>query len=236
MATTFWKAVAVILVLANLKSLPFAFHVRFYYLAIKHLYILRRRKPRSVFQSTTYWTHAPSMELDFNLHKSNSTYFSDLDMARADLMMVVFKDFFTKFKDPQQPGMYWPYTPLGAVLSVFRREIFAYRPYVLKSRVLGWDNKWLFVLTRFEFPSGTLSAVSLSKYVFKMKRKTIPPAEVIEFCGLLSPEVLKKGAMGYEHAKKLLELEAIENEDVKVAIVPEPVELNGAVNGKLHHQ
>jgi hypothetical protein len=182
------------------------------------------------------------MELDFNFHKNNSTYASDLDMSRADLMMTLFKDYFLRFKDPEQPGYFWPYSPLGAVVSIFRREIFAYRPYVVKSRVLGWDSKWIFILTRFEFPNGTLSAVCLSKYVFKMKRKTVPPAEVIKFCGLATPEVMKKGAMGYEHAKNLLALEAIENESITVDLVKTDLDLGSdptaaigtaSVNGKV---
>jgi Thioesterase-like superfamily len=188
------------------------YHVRFYYFMVKHFYIRRKSKPRSVFEVQNYATRAPFMETDFNLHKSNSTYFIDLDMSRTNLLMHVFKDFFLKYKDAEVPDAGWPYCPVGSVASVFRKELSPYELYNVKSRVLGWDQKWLFVVSRFEKSDkkSTLCAVCLTKYVFKMKRKTVPPATVIKFCNLSSQEAMEEGQKGYELAKAFLEIEALE--------------------------
>jgi hypothetical protein len=211
------KALAVLLVILNLKSLPFAFHIRFYYILVKHFYVRRKIKPKSIFQTISYVTHTPLMEMDFNLHKSNSTYFSDLDMARSEVMMSLFKDYYLYYRDPQVSisKSEWPNSPLGGVVVVFRKEISPYRWYKIKSRILGWDNKWLFVLSRFESADGKMFAVSLAKYVFKLKRKTVSPREVVEFCGLASESVLKQGEMDFEKAEHLLHLEALEHEKIE---------------------
>lgn len=211
------KTIALIFALINVKSLPLVFHIKFLYYFVKHFYVLRGVKPKSVFQTRSYVTHTSFMEMDFNFHKSNSTYFSDLDMARTDMMMHVFKDFFVKFKDAKtdKTTTYWPYTPLGGVCSVFRQEILPYQPFRIKTRVLGWDHKWIFIMSRFETLGGKLCAVSLSKYVFKMKRKTIPPEEVIEFCGLKTPQVVEQGKMDFEKARHMIHLESLEHETYK---------------------
>lgn len=210
-----FKVALTIYLLINIKSLPLMYHVKFYYYMVKHFYIFGKQKPKSIFEVSNYATRAPLMETDFNLHKGNSTYFIDLDMSRTNLMMHVFKDFFLKYKDPEVPDAGWPYCPVGSVASVFRRELTPYERYNVKSRVLGWDHKWLFVVSRFEKfdKRKTLCAVCLTKYVFKMKRKTVPPAAVIEFCNLAKPEDMKEGLMGYEQAKAFLELEALEGKE-----------------------
>ncbi|ANB12762.1 hypothetical protein AWJ20_1032 [Sugiyamaella lignohabitans] len=215
MASTVLKVVLLILALINAKSLPLAFHARFFYYMAKHFYVFKRVKAKSVFEPRQYSTHTPLMEIDFNLHKSNSTYFTDLDMARTDLMMHVFKDYFLHYQDSENKTRdgKWPYCPLGGVVSVFRHEIKPYSPYKVRSRILGWDNKWIFVISRFE--SGKkLHAIALSKYVFKMRRKTVPPEEVLKFCGLADEETLKQGKMDFDKAEHFLHLENLEHESI----------------------
>lgn len=209
------KILVLIYLLINLKSLPLMYHVRFYYFMMKHFYVRGKKKPQDLFESMNYSTRAPLMETDFNLHKGNSTYFIDLDISRSNLLMHLFKDFFLKYKDPEVPEAGWPYCPVGSVASVFRKELSPYERYNVKSQVLGWDHKWLFVVSKFEKTDKkkTLCAVCLTKYVFKMKRKTVPPATVIEFCKLASEESMKRGLLGYEKAKSLLDIEGLEERE-----------------------
>ncbi|CAN6672400.1 hypothetical protein TRVA0_046S00496 [Trichomonascus vanleenenianus] len=207
------KAFVALLVLLNYKSWPFMWHARFYMNLVRHFVIRRSIKPKQdeLFKPNEYRTHTPLMEMDMNGHKSNSTYFSDLDMARADLLMGLFKDFFIHYRKEKKS---WPFAPLGSVMTIFKKEIKAYKPYTIRSRVLGWDSKWLFVLSRFEFNDSkrTLAAVALSKYVFKLGRKTIPPEECVKICGLGSEENLSKGRMDFDKAKNMLQLEALSEE------------------------
>lgn len=186
---------------------------------------------RHLFYANAYYSRAVLMECDLNGHKSNSTYFSDLDLARTDLLIDIFDEAFMHYKKTK--GRY-PYVPLGSVSCVFKREIKPFQKYVIRSRVLGWDDKWLFVISRFEFeppkgepakagtksnakafPSnesrGKLAAIGLSKYVFKLGRKTIPPEEFLSHAEArlgITQEDYKKGRMDFERAKGIVEAEA----------------------------
>lgn len=109
----------------------------------------------------------------------------------------------------------WLYIPVGAVATVFKREIKPYANFVIKSRIIAWDDKWLFVLSRFESPeSGKLHAVSLTKYVFKLGRKTVPPVEAMEKCNLWNEDVEKKGREGMKTAQAILDLDKLEEIEV----------------------
>ncbi|KAF3172766.1 hypothetical protein TWF106_002230 [Orbilia oligospora] len=186
------RLLAVLIVLANLKVIPFFWHSRFWYALYTHL-LLRRRilpNPTQLFAPVKIVARAPLYECDFNYHKSNSTYFSDLDIARTHLVAHLIKK---SLRLRRQRGDKPLYVALGGVMSLFRREIKPYEKYEVWSRVLGWDNKWFFVVSHFVSAKGDpkhggkrkIYASSLSKYVFKVERKTIPPNEVLEESGLL---------------------------------------------------
>lgn len=250
--------VATLLVLGNLKCLPFSWTIRFYYMVFRYLFIpalLERRKKTpennnnnnkkglknedasssssstltteaivptgvvaekedlKIFRTSTWTSFTNLLEVDGNLHKSNSTYFTDLDLARTQLLLPLFKDFFIGHR--LATGRF-PYVPLGSVMTVFRREISPLQRYAVRSRVLGWDGKWLFVLSRFEIagrhqdPAKKLAAVALSKYVFKDGRKTIAPEDAIRQANPgVTTATLEKGRMDYEHAKSFLQSELV---------------------------
>jgi hypothetical protein len=85
------------------------------------------------------------------------------------------------------------YVALAGVTALFRREIKPFARYMVSSRVLAWDRKWLFVVSHFvgaeKGPDGkrALYASALSKYVFKSKRLTVSPEVVLVESGLLPP-------------------------------------------------
>lgn len=110
-------------------------------------------------------SHAPLLEIDYNLHKSNSTYFADLDVSRTHLVSYLCRpslrslannDTTKLVLDPktEKPIRGGLGIMLGAVECSFRREIPAYKGYELWSRILSWDRKWLYVVTHF-VPKGT---------------------------------------------------------------------------------
>lgn len=88
------------------------------------------------------------------------------------------------------------YVALAGVTALFRREIKPFERYEMRSRVLTWDGKWVFVVTHFvkcgkpregDDMSKRIYASCLSKYVCKMGRKTVPPEEVLMEAGVLPP-------------------------------------------------
>ncbi|EKV04364.1 glucan 1,3-beta-glucosidase [Penicillium digitatum] len=154
------------------------------------------------------------MECDYNMHKSNSTFFSDLDVNRAQLLLSLF---------PRLPR--WAPTTdsatdagktkkrentvsiaLGGTSCIFKREIKPLQRYEVWSRVLSWDAKWLVMVSYFVRagthqsvmrdlqkreqakegldPQKAILAVAVTRYVFKDGRRTAPPEEVLQCVGL----------------------------------------------------
>ncbi|KAJ4302429.1 hypothetical protein N0V88_002573 [Collariella sp. IMI 366227] len=127
------RILLVLFLVLNWKSLPLAWTVR-------------------VFHAFVYHT-------DYNFHKSNSTYFADLDVSRSHLVTHLLgpgipiisdneKNKLVRDKDGNlikgSFGM-----GLGAVFCSFRKEIGPLQGYEMWSRILSWDRKWLYIVTHF---------------------------------------------------------------------------------------
>jgi hypothetical protein len=106
----------------------------------------------ALFEPVITQTSSPLLECDFNIHKSNATFLTDLDINRVHLLATLFK---TVVDPSLRPGP----TPsgalggltaaLGGVSCSFRREIKPYESYEIWSRVLSWDDKWLYIISHF---------------------------------------------------------------------------------------
>ena len=193
-----------------------AIQVRIFSCFFQHGFITRTPKDKAglLFQPLITSTRSPALECDYNLHKSNSTYFSDLDVARAHLLACLMRLGITeagkKFKS-QGYGSFG--VILGGVACNFRREIKPYEVVDIYTRVLSWDRKWLYLVS-YIVKKGTkpkaytlqpwkkgckkarkpaVCAVSVAKYVFKQGRMTIPPELVFQEARLLpmKPAVIK---------------------------------------------
>ncbi|KAI5776403.1 hypothetical protein EDC01DRAFT_682687 [Geopyxis carbonaria] len=185
--------------LLNLKSIPLTWHFRFYRSLTQH-FLLRRRAlpaPSHLFSPITTSSRAPPLECDVNGHKSNSTYFSDLDIARTHLVCHLTKRAFALRREAGQPVMY---VALAGVVALFRKELKPLQRYEISSRVLGWDRKWVWVVSHFVAPEGgereragpraggrRVYASALTKYVFKSGRVTVEPEVLWRESGLLPP-------------------------------------------------
>ncbi|KAI3553402.1 hypothetical protein CABS01_11983 [Colletotrichum abscissum] len=163
----FSRILMLIFALLNLKNMPFVWTYRVWHAIIYHLFIRKspRLGPRSLFRPMISQSHAPITEIDYNIHKSNSTYFSDLDVSRTHLCTYLLRPGFRQLThnattklvlDPKtsKPARGPLGIMLGAVHCSFRREITAYAPYEMWSRILSWDRKWLYIVTHF-VPKGT---------------------------------------------------------------------------------
>ncbi|SCU84476.1 LADA_0D01882g1_1 [Lachancea dasiensis] len=189
------KYLLILILLSTYKSLPGAYFVRFYIPVFRNLIIPQfkgthtknieslQKDDNGCFSYTSLKTYASPFECDFYMHKSNSTYFEELDIARTDLMTKVFQKLFLNSKQ-------YPYVPVANVFTNFLKEIKPFQPYEIRSCILCWDEKWIYVLSRFLINGGLqLASISITKYVLKDGRKTIPPKDALEFCGLYNPEV-----------------------------------------------
>lgn len=209
-----WRNAFVLYFLFNLKTVPLSWHLRALY------YFLRAiprpshdaenhrgsaepaesplaRDPDVLFANATITMRSPLSEADFNMHKSNSTFFSDLDMSRLVLMIrVCFAGFRTCSRELAAAGHSGPMSlTLGSVYCSFKRPVKPYEAYRVTSRVLSWDRKWLYILSWFSRDKGgpgsgdeEVIACALSKYVCKKGRLTIPPERLMRAAGLIPTE------------------------------------------------
>lgn len=208
-----WKWVFGLFLVVNLKLLPFLWHFRFFQ-ALGSGILLNRRarrllKPHHILLPIISTTKAPLMEIDFNLHKSNSTYFTDIDVSRAFHSGVIFGPLITGSGGKRCNLI------VGGVSCTFKREIKPYKTYETWTRVASWDEKWIYTVTHFvqrgklragqrvlqshssewagEKPETTsrsegsrvVFASAVTRFVCKRGRLTVPPAHALKECGLL---------------------------------------------------
>ncbi|QRD91130.1 hypothetical protein F9C07_2280442 [Aspergillus flavus] len=200
------------------KAIPGLWHARVIAILMNHLVWKRNQSsisssdgPSVLFRPLRTRSYCSLAEVDFNLHKSNSTFYADLDISRIELLLLLFKDVITPLSPPsryhhsggpyksdeQQAGSLKHLTPaLGGVSCIFRREIKPWQRYDVESRILCWDDKWLYIVSHFLKPgshseTGTggseegILASAISKYVFKKGRRTVTPEEVLQFLHLV---------------------------------------------------
>jgi hypothetical protein len=220
------SALAVCLLIVNAKSLPFAHSFRLlpslYRLLQPRLFSATTAKaarptPSSAAATATTTTtsartalfrhhatrsRAVPFDLDVNMHKSNSTFFADADINRAELL--------TRQLSGGLAAAGGAMPLLAAVQCTFKREIAPFQAYDLSSRLLAWDERSLFIVTYFlkcgvrlpaevdvvGGPAAVLAdaglkravyAVMVTRYVCKAGRETVAPAAVLEAAGLLVP-------------------------------------------------
>lgn len=181
----------------------------------------------SIFLPVITSSYTPLLDIDYNLHKSNSTFFSDLDDNRTELMLVLFKDVLS----PQKCGkntLTQKTINLGGTSCTFKKPIPPFARYEISSRILCWDQKWVYVVSHFTRPGSNrptrllvgpqaaklskatgeakraedqkdcIYATAIAKYVFKAGRVTCSPETVMIECGLLPPRPSTEERRGSE--------------------------------------
>ncbi|KAL5601520.1 hypothetical protein FOBRF1_009053 [Fusarium oxysporum] len=151
---------------------------------------------------------------------------ADMDMSRGNFSLVLFGKAFNPLPGPTHFTMI-----LGGTTCTWRKEIKPYARYELWTRVLSWDEKWLYVVTHFVKPGvfqptefvlqpykkpkaakgqekdvDTLKSVyasSVARYVFKNNRRTIPPEEALQKSNLLPNDEVSLADIEKERASSL---------------------------------
>jgi acyl-CoA thioesterase FadM len=77
---------------------------------------------------------------------------------------------------------------LGGADLIFRREIPLLSPFEIVSRVIGADERWLYVSQEFVLPDGKLAGRLLLREMVRSKKGVVSPQEVAAAGGLVIPE------------------------------------------------
>ncbi|KAL8683916.1 MAG: hypothetical protein Q9186_000127 [Xanthomendoza sp. 1 TL-2023] len=162
----FWKLLTVFFALLNLKQVPFAWHVST--LPDYGAPFLTAQstdqgpadphhnwpRPSALFRPLILASRAAPLECDYNLHKSNSTYFADFDLGRMHLLMCLCRPGIVRtgldlWEADGKKGSKRLWIKMGGVSMNFRREIKPLQKFEMWNRVLSWDRKWIYVVTYF---------------------------------------------------------------------------------------
>lgn len=121
-------------------------------------------------------------DLDSNLHMNNGRYLTIMDLGRLDLIL--------------RSGLWsvmrtrkW-YPVIGSAKITFRRSIEPFQVFDLTTRVIGWDDKWLYIEHRVE-RAGKVMATAVVKGLFLGPEGKVPMAELVAAAGHegVSPEI-----------------------------------------------
>ena len=125
-----WKILVFTLLWANFKNFPLIYHLRLLNAVRFVIRTMRPPKdptPDQLFQPIITSSTVPLTEFDAMGHKSNSTYFSDHDIARTHLVCTLFSKGIEKVRggttplvNGKPPSMR---LALGAVSCSFKKEL-----------------------------------------------------------------------------------------------------------------
>lgn len=130
-----------------------------------------RSRLTSPLQDSTLKLRASVMDCDVNMHITNACYLSLVDAGRFELLARL--GFFPLLLRRGYRSL------IGTTCIRFRREVPMFRRYVLRSRLIGWDDKWIYTEHHFEL-EGRAVVVVLSKFlVIDGKRDKLAPSEAL---------------------------------------------------------
>jgi len=113
------------------------------------------------------WPH----DLDVNLHMNNGRYLTIADLGRMDLV--------------SRTGLLGlmvrrRWAPVVATATIrFRASLMPFQRYRLHTRVVCWDEKWIYMEQRFERRGETV-ALAYVKALFRAQKRTLRSREILE--------------------------------------------------------
>lgn len=121
-------------------------------------------------------------DLDINRHVTNGRYFSMADIARTDFLFR---------SGGYKVALQHKALPIvGDNWGKFRKELKLFQKFEIHTRMLGWDEKWIFVQHDFKRHGRVLGTV-IMRGVFRAGRDILKPSAFTQGMGLAeqSPEL-----------------------------------------------
>lgn len=136
---------------------------------------------KGIFDPSLLRLHVLPNDLDINGHMNNGRYLTIMDLGRFDLIL---RNGLMKFM-LRKKGV----PILGSAKIRFRLPLMPFQAYDLETRVLGWDQRWVFMEQRFLIvdgpKAGAVAAIAVVKGSFydKKKKTLMPPSDFLAFLG-----------------------------------------------------
>jgi len=121
-------------------------------------------------------------DLDFNMHMNNSRYLAIMDVGRIDLLIRT--HLFQEMRKIKAIPV------LSTAKMRYRISLQPFQRYRLESKLVCWDEKWLYIEHRFIIAdgpkAGAVAAIGLVKGVFYsgQGKGTVPTSQLLELTGM----------------------------------------------------
>jgi acyl-CoA thioesterase FadM len=113
-------------------------------------------------------------DLDIQMHMNNGRYLSLMDLGRIDLLV---RSGFARVA--RQRG--W-FPVVGTGLIDYRRSLTAFEGYELKTRLIGWDERWFFIEQQF-VKGPKIAASATVKAMIRSKAGAVSTREALSAIG-----------------------------------------------------
>ncbi|MES9970555.1 MAG: thioesterase family protein [Candidatus Thiodiazotropha sp.] len=113
-------------------------------------------------------------DLDINLHMTNARYLSFMDLGRTDLLLRA------GLLDTLRRERWKPV--VGNIDIKFRRSLKPFQAFELHTRLLCWDEKWLYLEQRLESTAG-VHAIATVRGLFVGRNGSVPSSMVLDQMG-----------------------------------------------------
>lgn len=113
-------------------------------------------------------------DLDVNLHMTNGRYLTLMDLGRFDLI-------FRLGMLRQMIRRRW--SPVAASATIrFRRSLAPFQQFRIRTRLICWDEQWVFFEQRFE-SQGRLVALGYVRALLRGGKRNVSTAEILQALG-----------------------------------------------------
>jgi acyl-CoA thioesterase FadM len=133
-----------------------------------------RRRIELLGEARVRFTVLPH-DCDLNFHLNSGRYLSFMDVARMDLIGRL------RLLQPLLKRGWRPV--MGGCVIRFRRSVMPFERFSIRSRVVGWDEKWFYIEHIVENKDGAFCAAGHVRTVIRGKSGTIPTRDVIPLLG-----------------------------------------------------
>lgn len=133
-----------------------------------------------LFDEVRYRFRCLPTDIDFNLHLTNSRYASFMDIVRVALMMR--NGAWGRIRAARLLPV------LGSSTIRFRRAVRPFEPFEVTARVLGWDEKWIFIEHKILIGNGDVAALAIMKVAFIGPDGRVATEKLVEIIGYAGPK------------------------------------------------
>ncbi len=136
--------------------------------------IARNKKSQSLLDTSHYNFRVLPLDVDINLHLTNSRYLALMDLARTWMMSEagIFKQLLKK-----------KWLPIVSSTEItFIKDLKPWQKCTIESKIIAWDDKYFYIQQRF-VSAGKVHAIANLKGLFVHKRKVLSTDALLELTG-----------------------------------------------------